>query len=423
MFERQWRPFFATKRRLGRRYRCVGRPSREFHAIPQKPHPDERPHEQAYDVKERKRSGSRVSFLEGKMGGCCFLLRARSSEVRAAVRHLLSPTPASVSAAARRDFAQHLQRRAHLQQGTTQTSSFVGLLDYFNMSKRKDVASSVDMPLLDKPAAKKAKSEAKQAMHAPTRKEKLVAGINALSIEDFRSRFVQEDMLKYETDRKDTPGAFDISLVAADWLTPGEYNASFNLIEQTSRSDYESSTFGWHPRRKRKEMLEPEMKYLLVRSRGAEPTIDRTSKSGVVDTSVLGFLSFMVDHDSSPTVPVLYIYEIHLSESLRGLGLGNHLMQVTERLANNMGLDMVMLTCFLCNKKAHHFYTDRGFGKDACSPADRKTRNKVIAVDYVIMSKSASVTVAEPRQIADDNAHAELEESNEIRESTILATT
>jgi len=419
MFQRQWRPFFATKRRLGRRYSCVGRPSREFHAIAQIQHPDERPHDQAYDVKEKKRSGSRVSFLERKMGGCCCLLRARSSsEVRAAARHLLSPTtPTSVSVV-RRDFAQHLHPRAHLQQGTSQDSTFVGLLEYFNMPKRKDVAQVVDKAIV-----KKAKSEPKQSMHAPVRKEKLVEGINALSVMDFKTRFVQEDMLQYQTERKDSSKAFDISLVAADWLTPGEYNAAYNLIEETSRSDYESSTFGWHPKRKRKEMLEPEMKYLLVRSRGAEPTVERTTKSGDLDMSVLGFLSFMVDHDSSPSVPVLYIYEIHLAESLRGLGLGNHLIQVTERLASNIGLDKVMLTCFLCNKKAHQFYTDRGFGKDACSPADRKTRNKVVAVDYVIMSKGATATVAEPRQITDDNARERLDDSNGLQEFTSLSTT
>ena len=287
------------------------------------------------------------------------------------------------------------------------------------MPKRKDVAESVGRPVVDKAIVKKVKSEAKHATYAPTRKEKLVEGINALSIVEFKTRFVQEDMLKYQTDRKDSVGAFELSLVAADWLTPSEYNASFNLIEETSRPDYESSTFGWHPRRKRKEMLEPEMKYLLVRSKAAEPTVERTSKSGDVDTSVLGFLSFMVDHDSSPSVPVLYIYEIHLAQSLRGLGLGNHLIQVTERLASNMGLDMVMLTCFLCNKKAHNFYTDRGFGKDACSPVDRKTRNKIVAVDYVIMSKSA--TAAEPRQIADNDSNTELDETDDTHESKIVA--
>ena len=351
------------------------------------------------------------------MGGC--LLRASSSEVRAAARHFGPPTTTPASGLARRDFAQHLRPRAQLQQGTAQTSTFFDLLERIDMPKRKDVAEAV----LDRANVKKAKSEGKQAVHAPTRKEKLVESINAMSIEDFNTRFVQEDMLNFQSDGKGSSGAFDVSLVAADWLTPGEYNASFNLIEATSRSDYESSTFGWHPRRKRKEMLEPEMKYLLVRSRGAEPTSERTSKGGDVDTSVLGFLSFMVDYDSSPTVPVLYIYEIHLADSLRGLGLGSHLMQVADRLANNMGLDMVMLTCFLCNTKAHHFYTDRGFVKDACSPADRKTRNKVVEVDYVILSKGAHATVPQPLWIADDTPHGELEESNGVHDYTSLPAT
>jgi ribosomal protein S18 acetylase RimI-like enzyme len=223
-------------------------------------------------------------------------------------------------------------------------------------------------------------------------KDKLVEDTNALSIQDFRSRFVNEDALEYHTDRTDTFSTFNISLVAADWLAPGEYNAAFNLIEETSRADYESSAFGWHPRRKRKEMLEPEMKYLLVRRKGTEPTIERSKVCGDLDTSVLGFLSFMVDYDSSPSVPVLYIYEIHLAETLRGLGLGNHLMHIADVLAQNMGLAKVMLTCFLCNKKAYRFYADHGFLKDACSPEDRKTRNKVVAVDYAILSKDSPTT-------------------------------
>ena len=238
---------------------------------------------------------------------------------------------------------------------------------------------------------KKAKVQAVQGHNMPTagRKDKLVEDINALSIQDFRSRFVNEGTLEYHSGRADTLSTFNISLVAADWLAPGEYNAAFGLIEETSRADYESSTFGWHPRRKRKEMLEPEMKYLLVRRKGTEPTIERRKDCGDLDTSVLGFLSFMVDHDSSPSVPVLYIYEIHLAATLRGLGLGNHLMHVADLLAQNMGLAKVMLTCFLCNKKAYQFYADHGFLKDACSPEDRKTRNKVVAVDYAILSKDA----------------------------------
>lgn len=272
------------------------------------------------------------------------------------------------------------------------------------MAKRKDANGVVgeDMGIVMSTKKTKVQPIPDHKTSAVIRKEKLVEDINALSMEEFRSRFVDEDMVEYHSDRTSSSSAFNISLVAADWLAPGEYNAAFGLIEETSRADYESSTFGWHPRRKRREMLEPEMKYLLVRRKGIEPTIERRKDVGDMDTSIPGFLSFMVDHDSSPPVPILYVYEIHLAESLRGLGLGNHLMHVVDVLAQSMGLQKVMLTCFLCNEKAHRFYTDHGFIKDVCSPEDRKTRNKTVAVDYVILSKDLKT---ESLQIQESNGN------------------
>jgi ribosomal protein S18 acetylase RimI-like enzyme len=274
------------------------------------------------------------------------------------------------------------------------------------MPKRKDAVSGAFAGAKTIFGVKKAKVQVKQDQTTVARKDKLVEEINALSIHEFRSQYVDEDALEYHSDRTDTISTFNISLVAADWLAPGEYNAAFNLIEETSRADYESSKFGWHPRRKRKEMLEPEMKYLLVRRKGTESEIERRKDCGDLDTSILGFLSFMVDYDSSPPVPVLYIYEIHLAESLRGLGLGNHMMHIADLLAQNMGLAKVMLTCFLCNKKAYHFYTDHGFLKDACSPEDRKTRNKVVAVDYAILSKDLQANGNLPLQTKETDADA-----------------
>jgi ribosomal protein S18 acetylase RimI-like enzyme len=271
----------------------------------------------------------------------------------------------------------------------TQPSNLHDLPDYLIMPKRKDAIGGATEDVGRVTSIKRAKvpKSQDQKLSVAIQKEKLVEDTNALSIQDFRSRFIDENILEYQSVRGESTSEFQVSLVAADWLAPGEYNAAFNLIEETSRADYESSTFGWHPRRKRKEMLGPDMKYLLVRCKGTGSKIERTKDRGDVDTSILGFLSFMVDYDSSPSVPVLYIYEIHLAESLRGLGLGNHLMHVAELLAQRIGLAKVMLTCFLCNKKAYRFYADHGFLKDACSPEDRKTRNKVVAVDYAILSK------------------------------------
>jgi ribosomal protein S18 acetylase RimI-like enzyme len=272
---------------------------------------------------------------------------------------------------------------------TTHPSDLHDLLDCLVMPKRRNAVGGVFEDVDSVTGVKKSKvlKSDDQKMPAAIRKDKLVEDVNALSIHDFRSRFVDENAFEYSPDCTGTSSSFQVSIVAADWLAPGEYNAAFHLIEETSRPDYESSTFGWHPRRKRKEMLEPEMKYLLVRHKDTGPTIKRTKECGDVDTSILGFLSCMVDYDSSPPVPVLYIYEIHLAEPLRGLGLGNHLMHIAGLVAQSIGLTKIMLTCFLCNEKAYRFYADRGFRKDACSPEDRKTRNKVVAVDYAILSK------------------------------------
>lgn len=235
------------------------------------------------------------------------------------------------------------------------------------------------------PKAKKARKTVKEHLTAKSPSDIFVEKVNSLDVESLKAQYVDDQLLHYQPKGEDSPD-FNLTLVASDHLTPGEHNASFSLVETTSRHDYERSAFGWHPRRKRREMLEPEMRYLFVRRQDAQPSIEKYEELDI-DSNIAGFLSFMITHDSSPSMPVLYIYEIHLAESLRGLGLGAHLMHAVESIAKNIGVAKVMLTCFLSNKNALGFYESHGYGKDVCSPEDRKTRNKVVKVDYVIMSK------------------------------------
>ncbi|KAK0271150.1 hypothetical protein LTR35_013711 [Friedmanniomyces endolithicus] len=218
----------------------------------------------------------------------------------------------------------------------------------------------------------------------------IVKHTNDLSTEAFRERYVPEHQLIYrpqspgETHQQgtplnpdtSTPGGFRIALNSAHELKADELSICFALVEQTSRPDYEASSWGWHPKRKLREMRDAEMWYLLV------------SRSSSTGDTVEGFLSFMITHDSRPPVPVLYIYEIHLVESLRKVGLGAHLMQLAEEIARRVGLCKVMLTCFLSNIKARCFYEKRGYTRDVCSPDDRQTRKRVVEVDYVIMSQA-----------------------------------
>ncbi|KAK3110723.1 hypothetical protein LTR53_014701 [Teratosphaeriaceae sp. CCFEE 6253] len=196
---------------------------------------------------------------------------------------------------------------------------------------------------------------------------------------------------------RDPSRVVEIALKSTAELTPHELDTCFHLIEQTSRHDYAASTMGWHPARKRKEMRDREMRYLLCHASSAatspsitastSPARSSTKAGDAAGRGVEGFLSFMLTHDSLPSTPVLYIYEIHLHPSLRRLGLGAHLLRLAESIARGVWVRKVMLTCFTSNTSALGLYSRKGYGRDVCSPGQRRTRGKVVEVDYVIMSK------------------------------------
>lgn len=217
------------------------------------------------------------------------------------------------------------------------------------------------------------KSAKRSKKEAPPPPSDIVDETNALEWQDFIDEYVDWKAMDHVrgTERS------CCSLFFVENLPSSMFEQCFNLIETTSRKDYEASNWGWHPKRKKREMKEEEMRYIVVRKPNTPPGEDDFE----------GFLSFMITHDSTPAVPVLYIYEIHLTEAVRGKGLGLHLMNLVESIARKVGVKKVMLTCFLSNTKALDFYKHCGFRKDVCSPGDRKTRNKIVKVDYVIMSK------------------------------------
>lgn len=104
---------------------------------------------------------------------------------------------------------------------------------------------------------------------------------------------------------------------------------------------------------------------------------------------ILGFISFMFTYDDPPNDDreVVYIYEIHLHERLRGHGLGSKLISFVEDAAGRCGIDKTMLTVFTANKGARALYEKLGYSKDECSPNDRIMRSKIVQADYMIMSK------------------------------------
>jgi ribosomal protein S18 acetylase RimI-like enzyme len=172
-----------------------------------------------------------------------------------------------------------------------------------------------------------------------------------------------------------TPLQFEIVNSGAK-LEPDQLDACFKLVEKTSSADYKAAQAGWRPKEKKREMADDQMIYLLVKTKTKEAV-------------VLGFISFMLTKDDPPSEyrSVVYMYEVHLDDGLRGCGLGSRLIAFVELLASRLGVLKTMLTVFRTNAGARELYKRLGYTKDVSSPADKVVRRRVIEADYIIMSK------------------------------------
>ncbi|KHN96749.1 GNAT family acetyltransferase Nat4 [Metarhizium album ARSEF 1941] len=192
--------------------------------------------------------------------------------------------------------------------------------------------------------------------------------VNAMPDEAFIKEYLP--LLPCEWRHPVSEASYAISLVQAASLTEAQLNRCFAIIDQTSGQDYRSSLQGWHPSAKKQEMRSPDLRYILVR-RGEE---------------ICGFVSLMPTWENGEAV--VYCYEIHLTDEVKGTGLGSQLMgYLTEVAERAEGIEKVMLTCFVRNERARRFYERLGFGVDAQSPRERRLRGKLLVADYVIMSR------------------------------------
>ncbi|KAF2112324.1 acyl-CoA N-acyltransferase [Lophiotrema nucula] len=203
----------------------------------------------------------------------------------------------------------------------------------------------------------------------------------------------RDDALLQYTTRKQAHVPITITLKHSADIADEELAVCFDLIETSSSADYKTSSGGWHPDAKKEEMIDPQMWYLLARRTTRDDPVPVKAMAPILPSSqapapVIGFLSFMFTNDDDPPErTVLYIYEVHLAEEMRSCGLGSHLVHIAETLAKRCGIDKAMLTVFTANKLAIKLYENLGYEKDACSPADRVVRRRVIEAEYKILSK------------------------------------
>ncbi|KAI6769891.1 hypothetical protein HG530_004520 [Fusarium avenaceum] len=208
------------------------------------------------------------------------------------------------------------------------------------------------------------------------RPESPIETANKISDEEFLQQYVKTSSDSWpEWKHPKDEATFTLSLIRPTSMTEGDLEACYNLIDETSGTDYRSSSLGWHAAAKKKEMRSPDLRYILVKDDSGE---------------IKGFTSFMPTFENHE--PVIYCYEIHLKPELQGTGLGKKLMSYYTDVAENIPtVEKAMLTCFVSNESALKFYEKLGFTKDDYSPRERKLRGgKVVVPDYVILSRPTS---------------------------------
>jgi len=139
----------------------------------------------------------------------------------------------------------------------------------------------------------------------------VIVPANILTIDLARDAGSPQWVTKWEHPR--TKKTFTLRVLSSGNLSDRDLNACFELIAETSESDYRNSSVGWHPDKKLKEMKSAELRYILVKDGDGDGDGDGDSDSG---GSVRAFTSMMPTYEAGQ--PVVYCYEIHLKPDLRG---------------------------------------------------------------------------------------------------------
>jgi len=219
---------------------------------------------------------------------------------------------------------------------------------------------------------------------ATLRATALVTTANSLPLPSFAALYIPAALRTHTSTASAPATTFTLALHSTATLAPTDVDALVALVEETSGADYRASSAGWHGARKREEMDDRDMRFLVVRRGSDEDEGEARSSAGCV-AGCAGFLSFALCVEGAQAV--LYIYEIHLRAAARGLGVGGWLMDVAEAVGRAVGVAKAMLTVFATNVRAEALYRRRGYSEDSISPTVHKTRKGSGRPEYFILSK------------------------------------
>ncbi|KAK4569847.1 N alpha-acetyl-transferase [Recurvomyces mirabilis] len=139
-------------------------------------------------------------------------------------------------------------------------------------------------------------------------------------------RFEQDDSMSYAPPPATWPEKeLQIDIKSGTTLTQGELKAYFELLEDDSRDDYEDAMGSSDDKVLERDIKDPQSKNL--------------SYEGI---------------------------------SLRGTGVGRHLLYIIESVAEEAEVERVFVRCFEANQESINFFVQMGYAKDTRIQDDRK---------------------------------------------------
>lgn len=164
-----------------------------------------------------------------------------------------------------------------------------------------------------------------------------------------------------------------------------------DLFEANMGEQYRNSSWGLDMDEKKMELSHDKARFLVLLDAEAHQKVNSGKKEDDGDAStssvvkdMVGFCHYRFEYDDedSPCEPVLYVYELQVSESHWRQGLGKRAMIHLEEMAKSMDIAKVMLTVFRSNAQAMDFYQCMHYEVDEISPSKHGD-----IVDYEILSK------------------------------------
>ncbi|CAM6042676.1 unnamed protein product [Sphagnum compactum] len=243
----------------------------------------------------------------------------------------------------------------------------------------------------DKKLKKKEELAKKKAIDETVR----TAAAKAAPIEEFPS------FLKYERN------GLNLQLEAelGEKLSPPLKQYIQDLLKLNMEGPFGPDEWPAEEKKKRRDMVSPDARYIIVREKNLSQDSKFSSDSnlGLSDhhhcaglwganggDPVVAFVHyrFVVEHD----VPVLYVFEIQLEQSVQGKGFGKFLMQFLELIARKNNMKAVLLTVQKRNTRAMAFYTQKlRFVVASISPSRWQDTLTGAEMTYEILCKTFDV--------------------------------